>query len=117
MSQFRYAVPSTLISAKNFGSNGINDRYIPHECYAESNVAVFSIKDVHFWLNQYPPYAYVPNESRHESAQLKIPRSIRLSSWRGCSRLSIDYNTAYYTQDDMQMYLDDVARYMLTFAS
>ena len=42
-------------------------------------------------------------------------RSLRLSNFRGCARLSLDFNTKHYAREDMQSFLDDTAGYMRTF--
>lgn len=44
-------------------------------------------------------------------------RSLRLSSWRDISRMSVDYNTACYDEADMKDLLDDVADLMLLWAA
>ncbi|KAL8958197.1 MAG: hypothetical protein Q9193_004702 [Seirophora villosa] len=87
-------------TAPMFTSYGIQEKYLPREYAAAGGEKVVSIKDVHFWLNMHAAFP-----------------SMRLSSWRDVSRMSVDWNDACYDEPDMQALLDDVADLMLLFAS
>ncbi|KAL8931766.1 MAG: hypothetical protein Q9216_007079 [Gyalolechia sp. 2 TL-2023] len=79
---------------------GIQEKYLPRDYAADNGDQVLSIKDVYFWLNLHASFP-----------------SVRLSSWRDVSRMSVDYNTACYDEAVMKALLDDVADLMLLFAS
>ncbi|PON24616.1 hypothetical protein TGAM01_v206546 [Trichoderma gamsii] len=84
------------IESPVFASDGITERYIPRQFCSNSSEKVLQVNDVYFFSNQ----------------SLSTV-SVRLSSWRDCVRLSIDYNEARHDKGDMVAYLNEIAKTML----
>lgn len=105
-----------------FASDGINERYIPRELCSNSNEKVIHVDDVYFFSNQSLSTVYVILINLHELKSLCFDpfanrytdhSSVRLSSWRDCVRLSIDYNEGCHDKSDMVVYLNEIAKIML----
>ncbi|KAK5987036.1 Trichothecene 15-O-acetyltransferase TRI3 [Cladobotryum mycophilum] len=92
--------PVPQVESPVFTSDGINERWVPRELLSESNEKAIDVDDIYFFSNQ-------------SSSTV----SVRLSSWRDCIRLSIDYNGGYYEKQDMVTYLNEIAQIMSTFAN
>nr|3FOT_A Chain A, 15-O-acetyltransferase [Fusarium sporotrichioides]3FP0_A Chain A, 15-O-acetyltransferase [Fusarium sporotrichioides] len=82
-----------------FISDGINERFIPHEIkQTATGENVLSVESIDFVVNQSLPYL-----------------AIRLDSWRDASTLNIIYNDANYTEAEVQKYLQSIVEFMLAF--
>ncbi|KAI1070317.1 hypothetical protein LB507_010384 [Fusarium sp. FIESC RH6] len=82
-----------------FISDGINDRFIPHEIKsASTGEELFSVESIDFLVNQSLPYL-----------------AIRLDSWKDASTLNIIYNDANYTEAEVRDYLNNIVEFMMVF--
>ncbi|KAI9733072.1 MAG: trichothecene 15-O-acetyltransferase [Cirrosporium novae-zelandiae] len=87
------------LAAPRFTSDGIDERFIQPTGEGKNSEKVFDIKDILFSVNQISAFP-----------------SVRLHSFRGSSRLSIDYNQGWFDDAYMQEYLDCIKQLMVGFA-
>jgi len=80
-------------------NNGIDEQWFPHEIGLSDGKPLFSIQDIRFWLNQHAPFP-----------------SLRLSSWRGSARLSIDWSSVFQSEELIQKYMQQVIDFTFGFS-